>query len=312
MTARDWAGFFGLAVLWGIPYLFIKIAVDDGVPPIFLAWIRVVLAATLLLALAARAGTLSSVGGLGRWMVLYAIIEICLPFPLIGFGETHVSSSLAAILIATVPAIVVLMSRERLNRTRTLGLVLGFAGVVALVGIDVAGDDDELLGAGAILLAAVGYSAGPLIYQRRFGSIDVRAAMGWALAAAAVVLTPFAWIDPPDTVTADAGVAIVVLATACTAAAFALFAHLINTIGASRTAIITYVAPIVAVIAGVLVLEEEVGPGALAGLVLILAGSWLATGGRSKAVAAPDDLPHDLVGAPADGPQPGVPQRAFE
>ena len=280
-------------------------AVDDGVPPIFLAWIRVVIGAVLLLALAARAGSLWSVRGLGRWMLLYAVVEICLPFPLIGFGETHVSSSLAAILIATVPAIVVLLSRERLTRTRTLGLALGFAGVVALVGIDVAGDDDELLGAGAILLAAIGYSAGPLIYPRRCSTLDVRAAMGWALAAAAVVLAPFAALEPPESLTQDAAIAIVVLGTACTAAAFALFAHLINTIGPARTSIITYVAPIVAVIAGVLVLDETVGPGALLGLALILSGSYLAT--RSETEGAPDDLAHDLIGPTPDGPQPRVP-----
>ncbi len=311
MSARDWTGFFGLALLWGIPYLFIKVAVDDGIPPIFLAWARVVLGACVLLALSARAGSLASVRGHGRWIVLYALVEICVTFPLIGYGEQHVTSSLAAILIATVPAFVVLMSRERLTRTRTIGLLLGFAGVVALVGIDVAGDSDELLGAGAILLAAVGYSAGPLIYQRRFSGFDVRAAMGWTLVAASVLLAPFAWIDPPETVTTDAGIAIVVLGVACTAAAFALFAVLITTIGASRTAIITYVAPIVAVIAGVLVLDETVGPGAIVGLVLILAGSWLATR-PSEPQGPPDDLPHDLVGATADGTQPGVPQSTFE
>ena len=282
MTARDWSGFFGLSVLWGIPYLFIKIAVDDGIPPVFLAWVRVTLAAIVLLALAARAGALRGPAGMGRWIVLYAVIEICLPFPLIAAGEQHVSSSLAAILIATVPAFVALLSLrflpgERLTRGRAVGLLLGFAGVVALVGIDVAGDADELLGAGAILLAAFGYACGPMLYQRRFGALDVRAAMGWSLAAAAVLLAPFAALDVPDTVTTDAAVAIVVLSLACTAAAFALFAVLVTTIGAARTAIITYVAPVVAVVGGVLVLDETVGPGSVIGLVLILAGSWLAT-----------------------------------
>ena len=312
MSARAWAGFFGLALLWGIPYLFIKVAVDDGIPPLFLAWIRVTLAAIVLLALAARAGTLGSVRGLGRWITVYAVIEICIPFPLIGAGELHVSSSLAAILIATVPAFVTLLALrfapgERLTRVRVIGLVLGFAGVVALVGIDVAGEPDELLGAGAILLAAFGYACGPMLYQRRFAALDVRAAMGWALAAAAVVLAPFAALDPPEEVTTDAAVALVVLAFACTAAAFALFAKLIVTIGAARTAIITYVAPVVAVVAGVLVLDETVGPGALAGLALILSGSWLATRPASEAVGAADDLPHDLVGAAPDRPEARVP-----
>lgn len=282
MTARAWAGFLGLSVLWGIPYLFIKIAVDEGISPLFLSWARVTMAAAILLALAARAGSLGQVRGMGRWIAVYATIEICLPFPLIAFGEERVTSSLAAILVATVPALIALLSlrfvtSERLTRTRALGLGIGFAGVVALVGIDVAGQPDELVGAAAVLLASFGYACGPMLYQRRFSGLDVRAAMGWALAAASVILLPFAALDRPDTVTTDAGIAILVLGTACTAAAFALFAALIAAIGAARTSIITYVAPVVAVLAGVLVLDEEIGPGALAGLVLILSGSYLAT-----------------------------------
>jgi drug/metabolite transporter (DMT)-like permease len=285
VSARAWAGFFGLSLLWGVPYLFIKVAVDDGVPPIFLAWVRVTLAAVVLLALAWRAGTLRVTAGQGRWVVAYAVVEICLPFPLIGAGERHVSSSLAAILIAAVPTFVALLAlrfqpEERLTPTRAVGLAIGFAGVIALVGIDVAGDRDEMLGAGAILLAAFGYACGPTLYQRRFSGLDVRATMGWALASAAVVLAPFAAINPPDTLTNDAAISIVVLGLACTAAAFTLFAALIGSIGASRTSIITYVAPVVALACGVAFLDETVGPGTIIGLVLIIAGSWLSTDGR--------------------------------
>jgi drug/metabolite transporter (DMT)-like permease len=282
MSARAWAGFFGLAVLWGVPYLFIKIAVDDGVPPIFLAWVRVTMGAVLLLGLAWRTGRLAATRGTRRWVLVYALFEICAPFPLIGYGERHVSSSLTAILIAAVPTFVALISLrfgERLTAARAAGIAIGFAGVVALVGLDIGGDRDELLGAGAILLAALGYSIGPVIYQRRFGGLDVPATMGAALAAAAVVLAVPALLDPPARLTGDATFSIVVLGIFCTAAAFALFAWLIITIGANRTAIITYVAPVVALACGVGFLDEQVGVGAIAGLLLILAGSWLSTGG---------------------------------
>jgi drug/metabolite transporter (DMT)-like permease len=280
VSARAWAGFFGLAVLWGVPYLFIKVAVDDGVPPIFLAWVRVAMGAALLLTLAWRSGTLSVTRGMRRWVLVYALFEICIPFPLIGYGERHVSSSLTAILIAALPTFVALISLplgERLTRTRAAGIALGFAGVVALVGLDIGG---ELLGAGAILLATVGYAIGPVMYQRRFSGLDVPATMGAALAWAAIVLAPLAWLNPPDHLTGDAALSIGVLGVFCTAGAFALFAVLITSIGASRTAIITYVAPIVAVACGVAFLDEEVGTGAIVGLVLILAGSWLSTDGR--------------------------------
>ncbi|MEA2179777.1 MAG: hypothetical protein QOG77_3074, partial [Solirubrobacteraceae bacterium] len=252
-------------------------------PPIFLAWVRVTMGAALLLALAWRTGRLGATRGMRRWVLVYALFEICAPFPLIGYGERHVSSSLTAILIASVPTFVALISLrfgERLTRVRAAGIAVGFAGVVALVGIDIGGDRDELLGAAAILLAALGYSIGPVIYQRRFGGLDVPATMGAALLCAAVVLAPLAWADPPDRLTSDATWSIVVLGVACTAGAFWLFALLITTIGANRTAIITYVAPIVALACGAAVLDETIGAGAIAGLVLILAGSWLSTDGR--------------------------------
>jgi drug/metabolite transporter (DMT)-like permease len=157
---------------------------------------------------------------------------------------------------------------------------------VALVGLDVAGDRDELLGAGAILLAAFGYACGPTIYQRRFAGLDVRATMGAALAAAAVVLAPLALTNPPDALTGDAAISLAVLGIFCTAGAFALFAVLILEIGAARTSIVTYVAPVVALAGGVTFLDESVGPGTLVGLVLILAGSWLSTDGRLPTIRA--------------------------
>src|SRR6185436_2217856 len=120
--------------LWGIPYLFIKIAVDDGVPPAFLAFVRVALGAAVLMALAWRAGTLGALRGRGRWLALYALFEIVVPFPLIAAGERHVASSLAAIIIAAVPLFVALLAlrfdhAERATGSRLVGLVVGLAAV---------------------------------------------------------------------------------------------------------------------------------------------------------------------------------------
>ncbi len=209
-----------------------------------------------------------------------------LPFPLIAAGEQHVDSSLAAILIASVPLIVAVLALrfdhdERATGSRLVGLFVGFAGVVALVGLDVAGDREELLGAGAILLAALGYAIGPMILKQRLAEIDPRATMAAALAVAAVALTPAAIAAPPsDPVSGDAIVSLVVLGILCTAAAFVLFAALVTDVGPSRASVITYVAPAVAVALGVIVLGERPGAGAIAGLLLIIAGSWLSTGGR--------------------------------
>ncbi len=286
MSRRAWIAFAAMSVLWGIPYLFIKIAVDDGVPPAFLAWSRVLLAAIVLLALAARAGTVQTIRGHGRWLALYALCEIAIPFPLIAAGERHVASSTTAIVIATVPLLAALLALrfnpgERLTRGRLAGLLIGLAGVVALVGIDVAGSSSELLGIGAILIGACGYATGPLIISRRLGGIDPRAAMGTSLAIAAVLLTPFTALDPPRAVPAAGAIAsMLVLGLVCTAAAFIGLTILVDAAGPSRTVIITYVNPVVALALGVALLGEQPGAGAIAGLVLILAGSWLATDGR--------------------------------
>src|SRR3954454_12918538 len=183
MSARAWAGFFAMSTIWGVPYLFIKIAVDDGVPPAFLAWCRVALAAVVLLALAWRAGTLPSLRGRGRGLLAFAVFEIAVPFPFIAFGEQHVDSSVAAIIIAAAPLIVALLAlrfdaSERVSGRRLVGLLIGLGGVVALVGIDIAGQTAELLGAGAILVAAAGYAAGPMVLNRTLADADPRAAMG--------------------------------------------------------------------------------------------------------------------------------------
>ncbi len=189
MTPRAWAAFATMSILWGIPYLFIKIAVDDGVPPGFIAWARVLMGATVLLALAWRARALGGLRSRWRWLVAYAVIEISIPFPLIAFGEQHVSSSTTAIAIATVPLIASLLALkfapgESLTGRRLIGMLVGFAGVAALVGIDVSGSADELLGIGAIVLAAAGYACGALIIARGLGGLDGRATMGASLAIA--------------------------------------------------------------------------------------------------------------------------------
>ena len=286
MSRRAWVAFAAVSVIWGIPYLFIRIAVRGGVTPLTLAWGRLALAAVILVTLAWRAGTLSHTRGLWRWLIAYAIAEVSIPFPLIAFGEQHVASSLAAIVIAAVPLIgAVLAMRfdhsEKPTRLRAFGLLIGFAGVIALVGIDVAGKPDELLGTGAILVAAVGYSIGPMIIKHRLAGLDGRATIGASLGIAAIILAPGALLDMPSrTPTAGAIASVVVLGLVCTAAAFIILKVLIQEAGTSRAMVITYINPVIAVALGVALLGEQPGAGAVAGLLLILAGSWISTGGK--------------------------------
>jgi drug/metabolite transporter (DMT)-like permease len=286
MTRRAWLAFAAMSVIWGVPYLLIRIAVRHGVTPGLLAFGRVALAAVVLLALAWRAGTLRTLRGHFTVLVCYAVAEIGIPFPMIALGEQRVASSLTAILISTVPLVAALLATrfdhsQRPTPIRAVGLIMGFAGVVALVGIDVAGKGSELLGAGAILMGAIGYAVGAMLVRLRFTTLDPRATMGASLAIAAVLLAPYAALDRPRTVPGAGALAcVVVLGLLCTALAFVVYTVLIAEAGTSRATVITYINPLVAVALGVALLGEQLGPGAIAGMLLILAGSWLSTDGR--------------------------------
>jgi drug/metabolite transporter (DMT)-like permease len=286
MTRRAWLAFAAASIIWGVPYLFIKIAVDHGVTAPVLAWGRVTLGALVLLALAWRAGTLRTIAGRWRWLLAFAVAEVVIPFPMLAIGEERVPSSLAAIMVAAVPLIgAVLAMRfdhsERPTPIRAVGLLIGFCGVIALVGLDVAGHRGELLGIGAIMLTATGYAIGPTVVKHRLAGLDPRATMGTSLALAALLLAPWAALDTPSHVPPAGAIgAVVALGLLCTAAGFVVFAVLIGEAGTSRATVITYVNPVVAVTLGVLLLGEHPGAGAVAGLLLILAGGWLSTDGR--------------------------------
>ena len=286
MSRRGWLAFAAMSAIWGVPYLFIKIAVDGGAPPAGVAWARVTLAGAVLLALAARAGTLRSLQGRMRWVAAVAVAEIAIPFPAVAYAERHLSSSTAAILIASVPLLIALLSlrfeeAERPTRLRLAGLVTGFAGVVALVGIDLSQRPGELPGVLAALAAAGGYAVGPLLLKRHLLALDPRATMGGCLGVAALLLTPAAVLTAPARWPSEGSLlSIAVLGLLCTALAFVIFNVLIAETGPSRSSVITYVNPVVAVALGVALLGERPGAGAVAGLLLILAGSWLSTDGR--------------------------------
>jgi drug/metabolite transporter (DMT)-like permease len=290
VSARAWLAFAAMCGIWGIPYLFIKIAVDHGVPPASVAFGRSALGAAVLFPLVLRAGTLRLLKGQWLWVWAYALAEIAFPFLLIPVGERRIASSLSAIVIATTPLLVAMLTlwldpAERPTRTRLVGLLIGFAGVVVFMGVDVAGRPGELLGAVATLFAAGGYAIGPMVLKLRLPDADPRAIMAASLGIAALVLAPLAGLDPPHGVPDWSALgAIGVLGLVCSAAGFVIFVSLVSMVGPGRSVVVTYVNPVVAVSLGVLLLDERPGRGAIAGLVLILTGSWLSTHGRLAAM----------------------------
>jgi drug/metabolite transporter (DMT)-like permease len=277
--------FAAVSALWGIPYLFIKIAVGE-LSPGFVAWGRIAIGAAVLLPFAWRMGALRGLRGRLRWVVAYAACEIGVPFVLIALGERYVSSSLASILIATMPLIVALLAlrfapAERPTPSRLMGLVTGLVGVVALLGIDVAGHPSELFGAACVLVATVGYATAPIIINRQLSDQHPLGPVTAGLILTTFVLAPLAALTAPTAVpSGDVIASVIVLGVGCTALGLVLFFVLITEAGPSRASVITYINPIVAVALGVTLLDERLGAGAVAGLLLILAGSWLATDGR--------------------------------
>lgn len=285
MSARAWGAFAGVSLLWGIPYLFIKIAVDGGAHPLLVAWGRVMIGAAVLLPIAWKLGALRGLRGRLWPLVAFAVVECAIPWWLIPVGEQRISSSLTAILIASLPLMLAVIAiwvdhSERVRGLRLAGLFVGFAGVVLLLGIDVAGRPEELFGAACILGATLCYAAGALIVKNHFADVNPIGPVTAALGLSALMLAPAGIASLPGSeATGGAVASIGVLGVACSAVALMLFFALIAEVGASRASVITYVNPAVAVALGVTLLGESLGAAAVAGLLLILAGSWLSTGG---------------------------------
>src|SRR3989441_11184526 len=209
MTPRAWWLFAASSVIWGVPYLFIRVGVDAGVPPGFIAWARVTLGAALLLPFALRRGALHGLWQRGWAIAAYAACEIAVPFVLIAMGERYISSSLTAILIATMPLFVALLSlrlstADQPTGLRLLGLVIGLGGVVALLGVDVAGRPAELLGAALVLVATLGYAAAPIILSRRLADLDPLRPGAASLTISAIALLPAVLARPPQAIPASA------------------------------------------------------------------------------------------------------------
>ena len=269
-----------MSVIWGIPYLFIRIAVTEITPAVLVLG-RTAIAAAILLPIALARTDLREVLSRWRWVVAFATVEIAIPWVALGSAEQHISSSLAGLLIAGVPlvgAAIALLTggADRFGPVGVLGMLLGIAGVAFIVGADFAATDTTaLLQIGVVVVC---YALGPAILARRLDGLPTVGIMAVSLTLVAIVFTPIAATQwPTATPSANALISVVVLATICTAAAFILFGALIDAVGPVRATVITYINPAVAAVLGVFVLQETFTVPMAIGFALVIAGSMLAT-----------------------------------
>jgi drug/metabolite transporter (DMT)-like permease len=278
-----------MGLIWGVPYLLIKVAVED-LPPASLVFARAALAALLLVPLASARGVLRPVVPAWKPLLAYTFVEICIPWILLGHAEQDLSSSLTGLLVAAVPLVGALLVRatgqEVMGVRRAAGLLVGFAGVAALVGFDVgASSAGPVAAVGGV---AICYAIGPMILARRLAHLPGLGVVAGSLAVTAVVYAPFGAASWPDRAPgADTWLAVAGLAILCTAVAFVVFFELIAEVGPARSTVVTYVNPAVALALGALVLDEELTAVTGIGFALILVGSVLATASEPGPDAGP-------------------------
>ena len=285
MSRKGWVLFAVMCVMWGIPYLLIKVAVGEVSVPV-VVFARTALGAVILLPLALRSAQLDVLRRHWRPLVAFAALEMIVPWGLLSQAERTLPSSLAGLLIAAVPIISVVIARltggtERLSARRWAGLIIGLAGVAVLAAPDLSGGSAWPVT--EVLLVAVGYASAPLIAARRLGDVPALPMTVACLSLAALVYAPAAILAWPHHIpSGQVLAALAALGIVCTACAFIVFLQLIREVGTSRAMVFTYINPAVAVAAGVVVLSEPFTVTMAASFVLILFGCLLATGRSLK------------------------------
>jgi drug/metabolite transporter (DMT)-like permease len=286
MDRRSWLWLLLLAAIWGASYLFIKIGLRD-LSPSAVAFLRVLLAAAVLLPLAAARGALGGLRGQFGIVALVAAVQAAGPFLLIALGEQEISSSLAGILVASAPIFTVILAvwvdhEERASGLRLLGVGLGFGGVVTLLGLDLGGSSAAVLGGLAVVLASLGYAVGGFVVKHRLRSTPAQGLAAWVMVASSAMLLPAAIASAP---TEPPGIgplaAVAALGVLGTGVAFAIFYDLIARVGPARSLVVAYIAPAFAIFYGAVLLDESITVATIVGVVLIVGGSWLAAEGRT-------------------------------
>ena len=276
--------FLAAGLAWGIPYFFIRIAVEDF-STYSIVLFRVLIGAAVLVPLALKQGALKLAIKHWPWVLGFALLEMAGPWWLITESGRHLSSGLIGLLIATVPFFAVLLAsflgdKSVWHPKTIMGLLMGFAGVVALVGIDSFGGLIDPLWVGAVILAAFGYAVAPAMVAQKIGFVPTAGVISLSMVIVGIIYAVPAALSLPAEIAAgpaiESWIALVVLGVVCSAIAFIIFFALIKEVGAARATLITYLNTLVALVLGVVFLNEPITAGLLVGFPLILIGSWFA------------------------------------
>lgn len=276
--------FLAAGLAWGIPYFFIRIAVEDF-STYSIVLFRVLIGAAVLVPLALKQGALLLALKHWPWVLGFALLEMAGPWWLITESGRHLSSGLIGLLIATVPFFAVLLAsflgdKSVWHPKTIMGLLMGFAGVVALVGIDSFGGLIDPLWVGAVILAAFGYAVAPAMVAQKIGFVPTAGVISLSMVIVGIIYAVPAALSLPAEIAAapaiESWIALVVLGVVCSAIAFIIFFALIKEVGAARATLITYLNTLVALVLGVVFLNEPITAGLLVGFPLILIGSWFA------------------------------------
>ena len=282
-----------MGVLWGIPYLLIRIAVRQLDPGV-LVLARTGPVALLLVPLVLQRRQWGLLVGNLRWIVTFGVAEFGVPWYLMATAERHITSSLTSLLICAVPMFSVLAARlrrtgEHISATRLTGLSVGAVGVALLVGLSIQGGSFEWIA--FMLLVALGYTVGPIILANKLAHVPGPVVVAGATAAVALAWIPWSVAHWPRAVSAETWSSIGVLSIVCTAGAFLTFFELVKEVGSTRSVVVTYVNTALAVVLGIVLLNEPLTVGILVGFPLVLVGSALATSRASVEFARDANSP---------------------
>lgn len=276
--------------MWGIPYLLMKIAVEDFPPAAVVAG-RTLIGAAILIPIAVYRKTFKGAVLGFKFVAFYAVMEMIGPWILITTAEQHISTGLTGLLVSTVPIFATIITSLRGDHSvwefkRIFGIVIGFIGLIAVVGIESLSGNSDPIAIGMVVLASVGYAYAVIMVISNLPLVDGIAINGLAMALTSVFWAPVAIAQWPSSISFNAVAALVALGIFSTAIAFILFFTLLKDIGPARGSLVTYVNTAVAVVLGVIILREPLTIGIIVGLPLVLIGSYLASRKNKSAFIA--------------------------